>query len=94
MGVGSDTKKYGEKIELLLQNTYACPMKWQDVLLRIYIFIGFRIWGIGAVTLFTYFSLTSFFPFLSKSAVGFVVGLWGVYWIYRSLFKLFTSKDP
>ncbi len=66
----------------------------QDVLMKLWIFFGFRIWGIGFVLGILYFGVPALFPFLSEETVGWFVGGLAIIWISRSLYKLFISDNP
>ena len=66
----------------------------QGLILKLWIFFGFRIWGITLVLVISYFGTTSLLPFLPEQVIGWIVSAWGAIWISRSAYKLFTSKDP
>jgi hypothetical protein len=65
-----------------------------DMIVKLWIFFGFRIWGIGFVLGVTYFALTNAIPVLSEEEGAWLVGAWAVIWIGRSLYKLFTADSP
>ena len=64
------------------------------MLVKLWIFFGFRIWGIGFVLGISYFGLTGLFPFLPEKGVGYFVIAGGVAWVASSIFKLFRADDP
>jgi hypothetical protein len=81
-------------VAIRYQKTYPLVMDLKDIVARLWIFFGFRIWGIGFVLGISYFGLTGLFPFLPEKEVGYLVIACGVAWVTNSLFKLFRADDP
>ncbi len=66
----------------------------QKILLKLWIFFGFRIWGIGLVLVISYFGFTNVIPVFPEKEFGYFLIVCGVAWAISSLFKLFRAQDP
>ena len=68
--------------------------RFMNIVGKLWIFFGFRIWGIGFLLAISYMVITTFLPFIPAVGVGAVIVVVGAIWIIRSLYYLFSSDDP